>query len=126
VITFTLLPLSKDRLEVRAECNQPIAYPVFNELLGEIALRWPEAGMPPASPERNESDPSTDVDVPGRPAFRQKWVAVWDLSRDKVDDGYTAKELSTWLATKSEAVMLPTSPDTLRLIIRAGKAGALD
>jgi hypothetical protein len=42
VISFKMVPLAADRIEVLAACNQPVVGPFFEQLLGEIAARWPE------------------------------------------------------------------------------------
>jgi hypothetical protein len=40
-ITFRVIPLSSERVEVQAECNQPVVADYFRELLAEIKQRWP-------------------------------------------------------------------------------------
>lgn len=42
-ISFKVVPLASERIEVTAECYQPVVLDYFKELLTEIGTRWPEA-----------------------------------------------------------------------------------
>jgi NAD-dependent SIR2 family protein deacetylase len=49
-ITFRVIPLSSERVEVRAECNQPAVADYIRELLAEIKQRWPTKGIVSETP----------------------------------------------------------------------------
>jgi CHAT domain len=42
-VTFRIVPLASERIEVHAECNQPAVQVYFHSLLHAVAQRWPEA-----------------------------------------------------------------------------------
>lgn len=43
IISFKVIPLTSERIEVISECNQPVVQEFFLTLLSEIANRWPQS-----------------------------------------------------------------------------------
>lgn len=71
------------------------------------------------------------VYTPGRRADFQKWKGVWRLIKSEVIQNHLtayqiAKKIGNNKTLKDKMQELPTSGDTLKLIIDAGLAGMLD
>lgn len=49
LISFRIVPLGTERIEVKAACSQPVLVDYYQELLGEIIKRWPQKNTSQAS-----------------------------------------------------------------------------
>jgi hypothetical protein len=50
VLTFKIIPLAPERIEVQLTCRQPVVSSLVQTLLHEIGTRWPEASVGSATP----------------------------------------------------------------------------
>lgn len=69
-ITFRVIPLSSESVEVQAECHQPAVANYFRELLAEIRQRWPMAGQGSAAAS-SQSATAAELRLPAHLAQRE-------------------------------------------------------
>lgn len=95
-ITFRVIPLSSERIEVEAKCHQPAVAGYSRELLAEIRQRWPVKET--VSDLKSEPSPS---DPPGsRPAVRP---SIGDKDMDYKCGFQTFKECIAGANTEAQS-----------------------
>lgn len=125
VIGFELLPLSTDRLEVTAVCEQDVALPYFQQLLGDIEMRWPEVETRDPNPTFDDVEAAPALSV-SRPTTVRKWKAAWRHIKPQIGRGKPFTEIAAWMENTGLSKNLPSSTDTIRKIAEAGEDGLLD
>lgn len=127
-ISFFLVPLVPDRVEVTAECHLPEVMDYFKDLLREIGKRWPETKewLEKRPEEAAEQTGKPQVYLPTRQKDLLRWRAVWSSPsfRAGLKQGATYEALRKRI--KNLGYGLPSSPDTIRKIVRAGTKGLLE
>jgi len=95
LVSFKLLPLSSERLEVRATCNRPVMNRYFDRLIDEIRLRWPDQN------NRSRLDTNLRKDSKlkgGRPSHKED---IWAWEQINIINRPKSSVYSEWLSKKN-------------------------
>ncbi|GAF91345.1 unnamed protein product [marine sediment metagenome] len=126
-IRFKVLDLAVGRVQVAAECAEPVVLDYFKGLLEAIGETYPGARETINSylvPEQETDGGDDKPRVPKRGKDLRRWKNTWRVLKTKEAQLGSYEKISKWLEKMHRP--LAVSPDTVADIIRAGDAGLLD
>jgi hypothetical protein len=138
ILRFELLPLETPRAELTIHSPHPLAAPLLDRLLADIAVTWPDATDIAAQAEPETlptainalvTEPAELVHEPRLPkgdSARQRWRKTWQLVRPQAMRGTAVVKISAWMKSNHPRSGLIRDRETLTAIIAAGRAGLLD
>jgi hypothetical protein len=124
-ITFRVIPLSSERVEIKVKCRQPAVTDYFYELLTEIRKRWPTKNATSEESINGEKN-AEKAPEPLRPSRRERNRLSFKLQLGRlIGLEFEVHAFDTPMGEPHAPTRLPYDPDDLIAILKALPAASL-